>query len=169
MYVLIVRTIQLNISSWLYRWGMLCRFRSKLFDLASEWRIWRRQFEHFILATREDETDQEVIVGVLITLLGSEGLKIFDTFVFATAGDEKKIIPVLDKFGNHFEPIKIEVFERFMFLRCHQLPGESFDSLVMCIRSMVKGCCYGATVDSVLRTRLSCSSVGLTNEREKSF
>ncbi len=68
--------------------------------------MWRRQFEYFILATRKDETDQEVIVGVLITLLGAEGFKNFDTFVFATAGDEKKIKPVLDKFGNHFEPIK---------------------------------------------------------------
>jgi hypothetical protein len=34
--------------------------------------------------------------------LGAEGLRIFDTFVFATAGDEKKIKPVLDKFGLSF-------------------------------------------------------------------
>lgn len=46
-------------------------------DLASEWRMWRRQFEYFILATRKDETDQEVIVGLLITLLGAEDLKNF--------------------------------------------------------------------------------------------
>lgn len=39
--------------------------------------MWRRQFEYFILATRKDETDQEVIVGLLITLLGAEDLKNF--------------------------------------------------------------------------------------------
>jgi hypothetical protein len=116
--------------------------------------MWRRQFEYFILATRKDETDEEVIVGVLITLLGVEGLKIFDTFVFATAGDAKKIKPVLDKFGTHFEPLKSEVFERFKFLRRHQQPGESFDSWIVCLRGMVKGCNYGASVESVLRDQV---------------
>ncbi|KAI9552567.1 hypothetical protein GHT06_020422 [Daphnia sinensis] len=123
-------------------------------DLASEWKMWRRQFEYFILATRKDETDEEVIVGVLITLLGVEGLKIFDTFVFTSAGDAKKIKPVLDKFGDHFEPLKSEVFERFKFLRRHQLPGESFDSWIVCLRGMAKGCNYGASVESVLRDQV---------------
>jgi hypothetical protein len=50
-------------------------------------------------------------VGVLITLLEAEALKIFDTFVFATAGDDKKIKPVLDNFADHFEPLKSEVLE----------------------------------------------------------
>jgi hypothetical protein len=76
---------------------------------------------------------------VLITLLGAEGLKKFDTFVFATAGDAKKIKLVLDKFGTHFEPLKSEVFERFKFLRRHQQPGESFDSWIVCFRGMAKG------------------------------
>ncbi|XP_045036724.1 uncharacterized protein LOC123477448 [Daphnia magna] len=123
-------------------------------DLASEWKMWRRQFEYFSLATRKDETDEEVIVGVLITLLGVEGLKIFDTFVFTSAGDAKKIKPVLDKFGDHFEPLKSEVFERFKFLRRHQLPGESFDSWIVCLRGMAKGCNYGASVESVLRDQV---------------
>lgn len=123
-------------------------------DLASEWKMWRRQFEYFILATRKDETDEEVIVGVLITLLGVEGLKIFDTFVFTSAGDAKKIKVVLDKFGDHFEPLKSEVFERFKFLRRHQLPGESFDSWIVCLRGMAKGCNYGASVESVLRDQV---------------
>ena len=116
--------------------------------------MWRRQFEYFILATRKDETDEEVIVGVLITLLGVEGLKIFHTFVFATAGDAKKIKPVLDKFGTHFEPLKSEVFERFKFLRRHQQPGESFASWIVCLRGMVKGCNYGASVELVLRDQV---------------
>jgi hypothetical protein len=50
----------------------------------------------------------------------------------------KKIKPVLDKFGDHFEPLKSKVFERFKFLRGHQLPGESFDSCIVCLRGMTK-------------------------------
>ncbi|KAI9565072.1 putative uncharacterized protein K02A2.6-like [Daphnia sinensis] len=101
-------------------------------NLAAEWKMWR------------PETDEEVLVGVLITLLGVEGLKIFDTFVFATAGDEKKIKPVLDKFDSHFEPLKSEVFER----------------------GMVKGCNYGTSVESVLRDQVVLG-VADTQTREK--
>lgn len=55
-------------------------------DLASQWGVWRRQFEWYLIATRngdEEEVDEEMHVGMLITLLGSEGLKIYDTFFFA--------------------------------------------------------------------------------------
>ncbi|XP_032791650.1 uncharacterized protein K02A2.6-like [Daphnia magna] len=123
-------------------------------NLAAEWKMWRRQFEYYILATRKAEKDEEVLVGVLITLLGVEGPKIFDTFVFATAGDEKKIKSVLEKFNDHFEPLKSEVFERFKFLRRHQQPGESFDSRIVCLIGMVKGCNYGVSVESVLRDQI---------------
>ena len=80
-------------------------------NLAVEWKLWRRQFEYYILVTHKDEKDEEILVGVLITLLEAEALKIFDTFVFATAGDDKKIKPVLDNFADHFEPLKSEVLE----------------------------------------------------------
>jgi|688.fasta_scaffold392387_2 hypothetical protein len=32
----------------------------------------------------------------------------FDTFVFATAGDERKIKPVLEKLNANFQPLKSE-------------------------------------------------------------
>ncbi|XP_045023566.1 uncharacterized protein K02A2.6-like [Daphnia magna] len=135
-------------------------------NLAAEWKMWRRQFEYYLLATRKAETDEEVLVGVLITLLGVEGFKIFDTFVFATAGDDKKIKPVLDKFDSHFEPLKSEVFERFKFLRRHQQPGESFDSWIVCLRGMLKGCNYGTSVESVLRDQVVLG-IADTQTREK--
>jgi hypothetical protein len=129
-------------------------FSFSLAKLAVEWKLWRRQFEYYILVTRKDEKEEKILVGVLITLLGAEALKIFDTLVFATTGDDKKIKPVLDNFGDHFEPFKSEVFERFKFLRRHQLPGESFDSLIVYLRGMKKGYNYGTSVESVLRDQV---------------
>jgi hypothetical protein len=61
---------------------------------------------------------------------------------------------VLDWFGDHFKPLKSEVFERFKFLRRHQLPGESFGSWIVCLRGMAKGCNYGVSVKSVLRDQV---------------
>lgn len=98
--------------------------------------------------------DEERLVGTLITLLGSEGLKIYDTFTFTVPADARKIEPVLDKFTAHFEPRRSEVFERFKFLRRHQLPGETLDSWLIDLRGLVKSCGYGNSVDSVLRDQV---------------
>ncbi len=121
-------------------------------DLAANWGIWRRQFEWYLVATRSGlNVDEEMLVGVLLTLLGAEGLKIYDTFVFTDADDARKITPVLDKFTAHFEPRRCEVYERFKFLRRHQLPGETLDTWLIDLRSLVKTCNYGPVVDSFLR------------------
>ncbi len=42
-------------------------------NLALEWGQWRKQFEWFILATRKGEKDEDVLVGVLLSLLGRDG------------------------------------------------------------------------------------------------
>lgn len=93
-------------------------------------------------------------MGVLITLLGAEGLKIYDTFVFATVGDEKKIKPVLDKFTQHFEPRRSECYERFKFLRRYQRQDELVETWLLDLRGLIKNCNYGNQVDSILRDQL---------------
>lgn len=125
-------------------------------NLALEWEQWRTQFEWFITATRKGEKDEDVLVGVLLSLLGREGLKIYGTFVFATPGDDKKIKAVLDRFSDYFEPLKSEVFDRFRFHKRHQKPGEPFDAWLVELWSMVKSCNYGteAMVNSILRDQI---------------
>ncbi|XP_046459591.1 uncharacterized protein K02A2.6-like isoform X4 [Daphnia pulex] len=124
-------------------------------DLAAQWGMWRKQFSWYLVATNSGlNVDEEQMVGVLITLLGSEGLKIYETFVFNPATDARKIEPVLDKFTAHFEPRRSEVFERFKFLRRHQLPGETFDAWLIDLRGLVNSCGYGTGVDSVLRDQI---------------
>ena len=125
-------------------------------NLPLEWTQWRRQFEWFILATRKKEKDEDVIVGVLLSLLGRDGVKIYETFVFADPQDAKKIKPVLDCFTDYFEPLKSEVFDRFRFHKRHQQPGEAFDSWLVELRSMVASCNYGtdAVTNSILRDQI---------------
>lgn len=123
-------------------------------DVASRWGTWKRQVEWYIKTTRNDEGNEEVIVGALLTLLGSEGLRIYDTFVFANRDDAKKIGPVLQKFSDHFEPRRSECFERFKFLKRAQKQGESCENWLVDLRNLVKNCAYGNQVDSVLRDQI---------------
>ncbi len=88
-------------------------------------------------------------------LLGREGVKIYETLPL-TAANAKKIAEVLNAFTTYFEPLKSEVFDQFLFHRRHQQPGESFDTWLVELRSMVTSCNYGTTavIESVLRDQI---------------
>jgi hypothetical protein len=79
------------------------------------------------LATRKDEKDEEFIVGVLLSLLGRECMKIYETLPL-TAPEAKKKGTVLNAFETYFQPLTSEVFDRFLFHHRHQQPGERFDT-----------------------------------------
>jgi hypothetical protein len=91
-------------------------------NLALEWSQWRCQFDWYILATRKDEKDEEIIVGVLLSLLGREGIKIYEALALPAA-DAKKIKLVFDALSTYFQQLKSEVFDRFLFHRRHQQPA----------------------------------------------
>ena len=109
------------------------------------------------------------MVAVLLTLLGVEGVKIYNTFTFATATDDKKIRPVLDKFKSHFEPRRSESFERFKFLRRHQKAGESCESWLLDLRALMKNCNYGTQAESILRDQLIIGVADTTTQEKLLF
>jgi hypothetical protein len=91
-------------------------FKFSALNLALEWAQWRQQFEWFILATRKAEKDEEVIVEVLLSLLGRDGVKIYETFSFADANDAKKTVPVLDHFTDYFDHSKVKYLTVLVFI-----------------------------------------------------
>jgi len=82
-------------------------------DQASQWDSWKNQFNSFLKAIKKIKEDEDVQASVLITYLGLEGAKIYDSLVFTDQEDKLKINPVLAQFDNHFRPQKSETFERF--------------------------------------------------------
>ena len=121
-------------------------------NLALEWKQWTRQFRLYILATRSDEENEEVLVTVLLSLLGREGIKIIDCLTL-TENEGKRIDPVLAAFATYFHPQKSE---RFLVHRRHQQSGESFDTWLVDLRIMVKSCGYGtqAVEESIVRDQI---------------
>ena len=55
-------------------------------------------------------------------------------------GDEKKIKPVLKKFGEYCEPCKNVPFERFKFNHRVQEPGETYDQCRTVLRKLADSC-----------------------------
>ena len=59
-------------------------------DLAADWDLWKRQLSWYMGATRSSlNVDEEQMVGTLIILLDSEGLKIYDMFTFTVSADAR--------------------------------------------------------------------------------
>ena len=104
---------------------------------------------------------------MLLSLLGREGIKIYESLALPAA-DAKKIKPVLDALSTYFQPLKSEVFDRFLFHRRHQQPSESFDTWLVDLLNLVKPCNYGAAavIESMVRDQIV---LGVANEqvREK--
>ena len=123
-------------------------------DLPSKWALWKKQFEWYLKATKKNKEDEDVQVGVLITLLGHEGLRIYETFTWTTAGDASKIAPVLAKFDGHFQPRKSHTFKRYKFLTRHQRDGESCETFLLELQSLIATCEYDAQRDSILRDQI---------------
>lgn len=73
---------------------------------------------------KKSKEDESIQVAVLITLLGHEGLRIYETFTWTilpdVPEDATKIKGVLAKFENHFEPSKSQTFARYKFLTHHK-------------------------------------------------
>ena len=114
----------------------------------------KNQFNWFLKATKKDKEDEVVQVSVLITCLGIECARIYDSFVFADQADKLKIQPVLCEFDGHFRPQKSETFERFKFVSRRQAVDEPFDKFLLALKGLIASCNYDTQRDSLLRDQI---------------
>ena len=94
-----------------------------------------------------------VQVATLLTVIGEEAREVYATFNdWEDDGDEKKIKPVLKKFGEYCEPRKNVPFERFKFNRRVQEPGETYDQYRTALRKLADSCNFEEiTKEEILR------------------
>ncbi len=135
-------------------------------DLANKWSTWKEQFSWYLKATKKDKEDQVVQVGILITLLGSEGLRIYKTFAWTDPDDATVLTEVIKKFDSHFQPRKSQTYERYKFFTRRQNPGESCDAFLLELQSLIATCDFGTQRDSILRDFLTIG-VADNKTREK--
>ena len=119
-----------------------------------KWKRFKRAWDSYALATGLNGKDEGVQVATLLTVIGEEAREVNSTFTgWAVPGDDKKIDPVLEKFGQYCEPQKNIPFERYRFNRRCQEAGESYDQYRTALRKLAGNCEFG-TKSSVT---ISCS------------
>ena len=123
-------------------------------EVSRSWKQWLRQFELYLVATEKNEKSGELQVATLLTLLGSRGVEILESFNLPAA-DQKDVQKVKAAFTEYFEPRSNEVFERFRFYSRVQLPDEAVEKFLTALRSLASVCNFdGEEKEKALRDRL---------------
>ena len=102
----------------------------------------------------------------LFTLLGKEGVRVYDTFTLGTEADAKKINPVIAKINQYFQPRKNQTFKRYKCFTRHQRSDESSKSFILALQSLIASFEFENQGDSILRDQI-VSGVANSSTREK--
>ena len=122
---------------------------------ASNWRTWVAAWKNYTLATKLDKEDEVRQVATLLAVIGKEANKVFRTFTWASAGDEKKIAPVLKQFEDYCIPRENTIYERFLFFTRDQRESETVDQYMTELRQIAGNCDFESlTPEQLLRDRL---------------
>lgn len=134
-------------------------------NLAENWKFWKQRFMVYLQATEISKKEDVTKCAQLLTLIGEEGIRIFNTFKIEEANKDK--LDVLIKyFDEYFNPKKNVTFERYKFLTCKQKEGQSVENYVTLLKGLAQSCELGTLEENLVKDVMIC---GLVSEplREK--
>ncbi|GFU78977.1 transposon Ty3-G Gag-Pol polyprotein [Trichonephila clavipes] len=82
-------------------------------SVEEKWRKWRQELKNYLLATEKDDRTDKVKIAILLNLLGSEGLEIYNTFKLESKANFSE---VFQNFEEYCSPRQNVVYERYKFV-----------------------------------------------------
>jgi len=130
------------------------------------WLHFKRAWQIYERATGISKQDGPVRVAHFLNVTGREGDQFFDTFTFDEASHEsaEKIGDVLANFESRCLPQRNETYERYLFNKREQGPGESIDQYCTALMRLSEHCGFMNLRDSLIRDRLI---LGVKNDRAR--
>jgi len=125
-------------------------------NLSENWKRFWQRFDLYLRATGGDEKDDDVKTAIFLHVIGEEALEIYNGFQWGSAGDDKKLQKVKEKFEEYCIPRTNITFERHRFFTCSQRSGETIDQFVSELQNRAKTCEFGALKDGLIRDRVIC-------------
>ena len=89
-------------------------------------------------------------------MIGPESLEIYNTFTWATDGDNMKLDKIMEKFKGYCNPRKNLTYERHIFNTRNQQAGENIDAYVTDLKNKAKLCEFSTLKDSLIWDRIVC-------------
>ena len=122
-------------------------------SLPKLWKNWRRQWNHYSIATGLADKSEDVQVSTLLTCLGQDALNVLDGLL-PSEEDQKCLDTVIEKFEEFCVGKTNETFERYKFNMRNQERGETIDMYVAELRKLAKTCNYQTLEESLIRDRV---------------
>ena len=121
------------------------------------WLHLRRAWQIYEQVTRISKQEGPVCVAHFLNVIGRKGNQLFDTFTFDEASHESadKIDDVIAKFESRCLPQRNETYERYLFNKREQEPGESIDQYCTALMRLSEHCGFMNLRDSLIRDRLT--------------
>lgn len=123
------------------------------FSKPEEWPKWFKRFERFLIASELNSKEEIIQINTLIYAMGNDAEDIFHSFAL-TGDDAKTFKTVVDRFQAHFVTRRNTIFERAKFNHRRQQDGESADSFITALYTLVEHCEYGQLKDEMIRDRI---------------
>jgi hypothetical protein len=129
-------------------------------NLADNWKKWCRNFQNYSDAVELEKKPEKKQCAVLLHTIGEEAMEVYDTFNLAE-GEKQTISSIMQKFADHFIPLKNITYERHKFFTRSQQPGETFDMFLTAIKGLSKVCDFGSLADEMLKDKIV---IGIQND-----
>lgn len=119
-------------------------------NLSENWKFWRQRFEMYLLATDISKKEEVTQCAQLLTLIGEEGIRIYNSLEFQE-NERNKIKILLDKFEFHFNPKKNLAYERHKFLMHKQSDHLTLEQYITDLKNLSLSCELGILRKSLVK------------------
>ncbi|PFX34826.1 Uncharacterized protein K02A2.6 [Stylophora pistillata] len=124
-------------------------------NLATAWKSWKAAWQRYEIATGVYKQEGIVRVSTLLSIIGEDGVRAHDTFIWNEDENADDISQVLKKFDEFCIPRTQVIYERYRFNNRNQEPGENISTYLTELRTIAKNCAHDTiTPDEILRDRL---------------
>ena len=120
-----------------------------------EWKLFLQMYENYELITELNKKSKEYQKAVFLHTLGPVGLRLYNTLTFDREGEEKDVKVIKEKMSTLIIGRTNETYERFIFNKRDQKPGESIETYIAELRELAKSCKFCECLkDSLIRDRI---------------
>jgi hypothetical protein len=99
-------------------------------NLPETWKIFRQTWNNYAIIIQVSRQPVEYQCALLLHTMGSEALRIYNGFDFATPEAQRTTAEILAKFEQFSIGTVNKTYERFVFNKRQQQEGETFESFV---------------------------------------
>lgn len=131
--------------------------------VAQNFKTFEQAYKIYMIATGLDAKDKKVRANVLLHIIGTEAVKVYNGFTWLPARGENNETPaedkedpdiILNKFKEYCTPKQNITFERHLFNKRAQNIGETFDQFYSELSNLSQSCDFGTLSDQMIRDRI---------------